>query len=56
MVRVFKVDAEIRNAFPTCICGAALVQTRRLTCTSCERIGVLLVWTLYHIPGNFGGH
>ena len=36
MVRVFKVDAEIRNA---CICGAALVQTRRLL----PRIGHFLL-------------
>ena len=39
MVRIFKIDAEIRNAFPTCICGAALVQTRRLL----PRIGHFLL-------------
>jgi len=29
-VRVFKIDAAIRNAFPECVCGATPLQTRRL--------------------------
>ena len=29
-LRVFKVDARIRNTFPMCICSAALPQTGRL--------------------------
>jgi len=29
-VRVFKIDAAIRNAFPKCICSASPPQTRRL--------------------------
>ena len=29
-VRVFKIDAAIRNAFPKCVCGATPPQTGRL--------------------------
>ena len=29
-VRVFKIDAAIRNAFPKCVCGASPPQTGRL--------------------------
>ena len=37
-VRVFKIDAAIRNAFPKCVCGATPLQTRRLL----PKIGRLL--------------
>ena len=30
MVRDFNIDVKIQNAFLACICGAALLQTRRL--------------------------
>lgn len=30
IARVFKIDVEIGNACPSCICGIALPQTRRL--------------------------
>ena len=38
MVRVFKIDAAIRNAFPKCVCGATPPQTGRLL----PKIGRLL--------------
>ena len=37
-VRIFKIDATIRNAFPKCICGTTPPQTRRLL----PKIGRLL--------------
>ena len=47
-VCIFKIDAAIRNAFPKCVCGATLQQTRRLF----PKIGRLLLRIGKFFPKN----
>ena len=49
-VRVFKIDAAIRNAFPKCICSDSLQQSGRLL----PQIGRLLLRIVRFLPKSTG--